>query len=328
MNVLIPRHMNNNDTALFAIPAILLLLLLSFSSPSVTTMAQQQTTGATTTTMTPTPPLTPEEQEQQDRLQNVIAATNQNLDEAEKQVNGIVYTPRWSNPVWVNANSIAVLVAYCLPGEFAESGQEILGGFELEALESYEIALSQGFMAWMAVIGNEDGNVRLPAAVGVICASDLNRHETRVLSPDEQQQINNVIQQFTTQVTNIDQVINIINNVTTNGTIGPVTSPPPTNDTGGNDTDTGGGGGEEQQPPGESFTVEIVSEGETTQRFGMVPAMLGFEANVAGGTEPYTYSWDFDGDGSEDSNEPRDPHTFEEAGTAIHFSLTVQRVSK
>src|SRR5215210_5449991 len=267
---------NNNNLATFAVPAILLLLLLSFSSPSVTTMAQQQTTGAPTTTTPPVTtgqttsppapispaPLTPQEQEQQNRLQNVIAATNQNLDEAEKEVNGIVYTPRWSEPVWVNANSLAVLIAYCLPGEFAESGQEILGGFELEILESYEIALPQGFMAWMMVVGNEDRQDRLPAAVGVVCASDTNDVEARVVSPQEQQEINNVVSQFTTQVTNIDQVINIINNVTLNATV-PVAPPPPppTNDTGGNDTDTGGGGGGEEQPPGESFTVEIVSEG-------------------------------------------------------------------
>src|SRR5215210_3182798 len=278
MNVLIPTHMNNNDTALFAIPAILLLLLLSFSSPSVTTMAQQQTTGATTTTMTPTPPLTPQEQEQQNRLQNVIAATNQNLDEAEKEVNGIVYTPRWSEPVWVNANSIAVIIAYCLPGEFADSGQEILGGFELEVLESYAIDLPQGFMAWMAVVGNQDDvqNRRFPAAVGVICASDLNQADTRVLSPQEQQQINNVISQFitiqNTQITNIDQVINIIDNVTT-------TNPSPQNETGGGMT----------PPPTteQPLTAKIIPNATEV----VFPTTFRFEANVAGGTGPYTYSW-------------------------------------
>jgi hypothetical protein len=199
-------------------------------------MAQQTGPPITTTT---TPPLTPQEQEQQNRLQSVIAATNQNLDEAEKQVGGVVYTPRWSNVVWVEPDSLAVLFAYCLPGEFAESGQEILGGFELEVLESYEVALPQNFMAWMMVIGNEDRQDRLPAAVGVICASDLNDVQTRVLSPEEQQQINDVVQQFiTTQVTNIEQVINIINNVTTNGT-GTTTPPPPM----GNGTGSGTGGG-------------------------------------------------------------------------------------
>src|SRR5215216_3821472 len=169
---------SNNTTALFAKAAIILLLVLSlssFSPLSVTTMAQQQQQQETATTppsLSP-PPLTPQEQEQQNRLQSTIAATTRDLNETEKQIAGVVFTPRWSEPVWVNANSIAVLVAYCLPGEFADSGQEIVGGFELEVLESYAVDLPQGSMAWMAVVGNE-GNVqdgRLPAAVGVICAS-------------------------------------------------------------------------------------------------------------------------------------------------------------
>jgi hypothetical protein len=282
---------SNNTTALFVIAAIILLLaiLLSslFSPAFVTTMAQQQQTTTTITTppslsTTPlipslTPPLTPEEQEQQTRLQNVIAATNQNLNETEKQIDGVVFTPRWSDVVWVEPNSLAVLTAYCLPGEFAESGQEILGGFELEVLESYEIALPQGFMAWMAVVGNEDQqNRRLPAAVGVICASDLNNADTRILSPQEQQEINNVISQFTTiqntQITNIDQVINIINNVTT-----------PQNETG------GGGGG--MTPPTEEqpLRVEIIPNATEGVYFA---SAFKFEANVAGGTGPYTYSWD------------------------------------
>ena len=270
-----------NNPTMFAIPVVLLLLLLSFSSPSVT-MAQQ-TPGATTTT----PPLTPEEQEQQTRLQNVIAATNQNLDEAEKEVGGIVYTPRWSDVVWVEPDSVAVLIAYCLPGEFAESGQEILGGFELEVLESYEVALPQNFMAWMMVIGNEDRQDRLPAAVGVICASDTNDAETRVLSPQEQQQINNVIQQFT-QVTNIDQVINIINNNVT-------TPAPPQNETGGMTppaNDTGGGGVTEPPTTEEPLRVEIIPSPAAE---GVVPIDIEFNAKITGGTEPYTYSWDFVG---------------------------------
>jgi hypothetical protein len=257
-------------------------------------MAQQPGTTTTTTTtipsptttapLLPTPPLTPQEQEEQNRLQNVIAATNQNLDEAEKEVNGIVYTPRWSDVVWVEPDSLAVLFAYCLPGEFAESGQEILGGFELEVLESYEIALAQGFMAWMMVIGNEDRQDRLPAAVGVICASDTNDVETRVLSPQEQQQINNVVQQFitTTQVTTIEQVINIINNVTTNGTGGTTTPPPPPPPPMGNDTGNGTGGTVGPRPPGGGaggIPENATAEADTTPPVLLVPSLLPIETN-------------------------------------------------
>ena len=208
-------------------------------------------------------PLTPQELEQQNRLQNVIAATTRNLEQGEKEVNGVVFTPRWSNPVWVEADSLSILFAYCLPGEFADSGQEILGGSQLEVLESYALALTGDLMVWFAVVENEDENVRLPAAVGVICASDLNDAETRVLSTQEQQEINNIIRQFitiqNTQVTNIENVINIINNVTTNGTTGPVTPPPPTNETGGitpPTNDTGDGGGPLFPSLGETFPLE------------------------------------------------------------------------
>src|SRR5215216_2221021 len=204
-----------------SITAIILAAILfeGFFLPSSLTTAQlpqqqQEQQQQTTTTppssslsITTIPPLTPQELEQQNRLQSTIAATTRDLNETEKQVSGVVFTPRWSDVAWVNANSIAVLIAYCLPGEFAESGQEILGGFGLEVLESYAVDLPQGFMAWMAVVGNEDdvqNGRRLPAAVGVICASDLNDTQARVLSPEERQQINNVISQFTTQVTNID----------------------------------------------------------------------------------------------------------------------------
>jgi hypothetical protein len=181
-------------------------------------------------------PLTQEELDQQNRLQNEIANTTRNLENGQKQINGVVYTPRWSNLVWVQPDSLSILFVYCLPGEFTDSGQEILGGSELEVLESYSLAVTNDLMVWFMVVENENENVRLAAAVGAICASDANDAETRVLSPQEQQDINNIIQQFitiqNTQVTNIDQVINIINNVTTNATTGPVT-PPPTNETGG-----------------------------------------------------------------------------------------------
>jgi hypothetical protein len=220
-------------------------------------MAQQQTTttpgtgtAATTTTpsLTPSPPLTPQEQQQQIRLQNVIASTTLNLQETQKQIGGVVFTPRWSQPVWVNANSVAVLVAYCLPGEFADAGQEILGGFGLEVLESYGVALPQGgFMAWMAVVGNEDiQNRRLPAALGVMCASDLNRPETRVLSPEKQQEINNINEQFVniqnTQINDIDNLINVINTVTTTTTTTTTTPATPPTPPGQNRTGVGAAG--------------------------------------------------------------------------------------
>jgi PKD repeat protein len=47
---------------------------------------------------------------------------------------------------------------------------------------------------------------------------------------------------------------------------------------------------------------------------GVAPATFEFEANIEGGTEPYTINWDFD-DGSEESEGESVVHTFDEAGT-------------
>ena len=276
------------EKASVLITLLLMVAGILFAAPSA--MAQQI-------------PLTPQELEQQNRLQNVIAATTRNLEQGEKEVNGVVFTPRWSNPVWVEADSLSILFAYCLPGEFADSGQEILGGSQLEVLESYALALTGDLMTWFAVVENEDENARLPAAVGVICASDLNDAETRVLSTQEQQEINNIIRQFitiqNTQVTNIENVINIINNVTTNGTTGPVTPPPPTNETGGittpptNETggittpptnDTGDEGGPLFPSLGETFPLE--NQTLTTDNGGgttLPPMSPGGEETVAPG---------------------------------------------
>jgi PKD repeat protein len=59
----------------------------------------------------------------------------------------------------------------------------------------------------------------------------------------------------------------------------------------------------------ELLTVGIISN--STE--GLAPATFEFQANLTGGTEPYTYLWDF-GDGSEESDEQTVLHTFEEAG--------------
>ena len=292
-----------------------------FAAPSSAMAQQQTTTTTTTTTAQPTtiPPLTPEEQQQQERLQNTIAATTRNLAQGQKEVDGVVYTPRWSNPAWVEPNnSLSILFVYCLPGEFTDAGQEILGGSELEVLESYSLAVTNDLMVWLMVVENENQTNRVPAAVGVICASDANDAETRVLSPQEQTEINNIFQQFinirTTQITNITQVINIINNVTTNGT-GTTT---PTNDTGGNGT-----GGPIRPPPltndtgGGNDTGGVVTPEPLRAQLNLdstdIPATHRFEANALGGTEPYTYHWDF-GDGQE-ANVQNTRHTYENPGT-------------
>ena len=57
--------------------------------------------------------------------------------------------------------------------------------------------------------------------------------------------------------------------------------------------------------------VDIISNGTE----GITPATFEFEAEVTGGTGPYTYSWDFgDGSSSRESNTQTILHTFDQAG--------------
>jgi PKD repeat protein len=90
------------------------------------------------------------------------------------------------------------------------------------------------------------------------------------------------------------------------------------NDTG--DFDTGDGGEEEE--PTNLLTVDIISNGTE----GIAPATFEFQADITGGTEPYTISWDFDDDegGSEESEDDEQDvvHTFDEAGT-YNVTLTI-----
>ncbi|MDQ3908957.1 MAG: PKD domain-containing protein, partial [Thermoproteota archaeon] len=65
------------------------------------------------------------------------------------------------------------------------------------------------------------------------------------------------------------------------------------------------------EPPPPLTAVEIISSGTE----GVAPATFDFEANVTGGTGPYTYSWDF-GDGSvEVDDDETISHTFDLGGS-------------
>jgi PKD repeat protein len=74
------------------------------------------------------------------------------------------------------------------------------------------------------------------------------------------------------------------------------------------------------EAPTVRLTVEITSSDD--EEGEVAPATFEFEADVTGGTEPYTYSWDFDGESSEEIDDDETEHTFEEAGT-YNVGLTV-----
>jgi hypothetical protein len=79
-----------------------------------------------------------------------------------------------------------------------------------------------------------------------------------------------------------------------------------------------------EEPP-EPLAVSITAS--STQ--GDAPLTVDFSATVTGGTPPYTYSWDFDGDGivDETSDEPTAQHTYNEPGTYLASLLVTDSAS-
>jgi PKD repeat protein len=68
---------------------------------------------------------------------------------------------------------------------------------------------------------------------------------------------------------------------------------------------------EEKDAAADVLKVEIDSSGTE----GTAPATFEFEADITGGTKPYTIGWDLDDDGITESNEQTLVATFNEAGT-------------
>jgi hypothetical protein len=169
--------------------------------------------------------LTQQEQEQQNRMLSVQTLTTQYLDNGDKQVNGIIFTPRWGSVVFVEPESVSVIFANCLPGEFAVSSQQILAGSDLNVLESYGLAMPNDFMVWLMVVENLNQTDRLPASAGVMCASDRDVDETNpastiILNPQYKQTVNNIINQVikieNKQIVNLQQITNIYQQINQN----------------------------------------------------------------------------------------------------------------
>jgi PKD repeat protein len=72
---------------------------------------------------------------------------------------------------------------------------------------------------------------------------------------------------------------------------------------------------QEVEEPTNPLTVEITSS-DPEEGEAIAPATFEFEADIAGGIEPYTISWSFDDGGSEESDDDDiADHTFDEAGS-------------
>ena len=74
----------------------------------------------------------------------------------------------------------------------------------------------------------------------------------------------------------------------------------------------------EEDELADSLTAEI----DSNDTEGVAPITFEFEADIAGGTEPYTIRWDLDDDGIVESDEETVVATFSEAGT-YNVTLTI-----
>ena len=74
------------------------------------------------------------------------------------------------------------------------------------------------------------------------------------------------------------------------------------------------------EPLAVDINSRIIEEEEEEE--DVAPFTFEFEAEVTGGTEPYTYSWEFGGEESAESNEQVVLHTFDDAGS-YNVELTV-----
>jgi PKD repeat protein len=79
-----------------------------------------------------------------------------------------------------------------------------------------------------------------------------------------------------------------------------------------------------EEPP-EPLAASITA----TPTQGDAPLTVQFQASATGGTPPYTYSWDFDGDGvvDETSDEPTAQHTYNEPGRYLVSLLVTDSAS-
>ena len=110
-----------------------------------------------------TPPLTAEEQDDQNKIQDTTEnVITQFLTQGQKQIGDTIFTPRWSGVTWVEPDRSGVPLQNVLPGEYAVSGEMILGRTDLAVRESYSVALPDDLMLWVLIVENQNSDDRIP----------------------------------------------------------------------------------------------------------------------------------------------------------------------
>jgi hypothetical protein len=150
------------------------------------------------------------------KIAETQAVSTQFVDEEDRDVNGIEFTPRWGPIQTIAPDAVTILFADCLDNEFAVSGMQIFETSDVIASQSFPIGLPNPAdrMTWLIVAENT-GSQERSAAAGVICADENEGANEREQDIDLTTKtiINNVIKNIikvqNNQIVNLGDVINI-----------------------------------------------------------------------------------------------------------------------
>jgi hypothetical protein len=150
------------------------------------------------------------------KIAETQSVATQFIDEEDRDVNGIEFTPRWGPITTIAPDAITVLFADCLDGEFAVSGMNIFETTDVIASQSFPIGLPDPAdrMTWLIVAQNTASQPR-SASAGVICADEnegANEAEQDIdltTKTTINNIVKNVIKVQNNQIVNLNEVINI-----------------------------------------------------------------------------------------------------------------------
>ena len=200
-------------SSLANVTLLLLLMLVAAASPLLLGFSSSFIPPVTAT-ITTTPVGTMTEAEQ-----NVLETqdtSSQMLTEEHRDVNGLEFTPRWGAVATIAPDSVNILFADCLPGEFAVSSIFVFESTDIVVSQSFPTALpNNDIVTWIAVVQNTDNNNARAASIGVICVGENQRVDRADVDVDIRTKttidntVKNFIQIQNNQIINLNNIVNI-----------------------------------------------------------------------------------------------------------------------
>ncbi len=199
-------------SSLANVTLLLLLMLVAAASPLLLGFSFSLIPAAATTTTTPIGTMTEAEQ-------NVLETqdtSSQMLTEEHRDVNGLEFTPRWGAVATIAPDSVNILFADCLPGEFAVSSIFIFESTDVVVSQSFPTALpNNDIVTWIAVVQNTGNNNARAASIGVICVGENQGVDRADVDVDIRTKttidntVKNFIQIQNNQIINLNNIVNI-----------------------------------------------------------------------------------------------------------------------